>query len=332
MDEISMEQTPKVSIIIPTLNEAANIGRCLTSIIKLENITALLEVIVIDNGSTDHTMKIVDTFSQILTIRSAILPGVNISALRNNGAKLAKGDIFAFLDADCTVRQDWLKNAVLRFKDPSVYVSGAFYRVPDDSTWVAKAWYINQAKNIKSGYVEKLQGGNLWIRRNVFCDVNGFDEQLITNEDYELCFRIRAKGYEIYSDPAIVAFHWGVPSTLIDFYKREKWHGSSVLPVFFKHLLQVPNLAVVLYSLYYAVLSVIFCFSIVAMYVWNNPVFPLLVLLAAFFVPVILTLKAVRYQRCSAIRAFQLSILNFIYGLARAACVVSIKSRNLFKH
>src|SRR5215475_9251882 len=97
-----------ISIIIPALNEEKMIGRCLESLTKLAFARDRFEVLVVDNGSRDKTLMIVESFKDRLNLRVLQQAGVRISALRNLGARAAAGDILAFLDADCLAPTDWL--------------------------------------------------------------------------------------------------------------------------------------------------------------------------------------------------------------------------------
>jgi glycosyltransferase involved in cell wall biosynthesis len=110
-----------VSIIIPAYNEEDNIAKCLQSINAQMEQGIDYEIIVVDNGSTDRTREIAEK----LKAKVFALPEVNISALRNFGAEASSGDILAFLDADCLVKDGWLKNAVSILDDPAVAMVGS---------------------------------------------------------------------------------------------------------------------------------------------------------------------------------------------------------------
>ena len=97
-----------VSIIIPALNEARMIGKCLDSLTQLDFPRDHFEVILVDNGSTDDTIKIARSFTDRLRLRILQKKGVRISGLRNLGAREAQGEVVAFLDADCLAPSNWL--------------------------------------------------------------------------------------------------------------------------------------------------------------------------------------------------------------------------------
>src|SRR5258708_34415633 len=95
-----------MSFIIPALNEASTIASCIKSIQK--QISPDDEIIVVDNGSHDDTVKIAQSTG--CTVVSETKRG--ISHARNNGAKIAKNDILCFIDADGMLSQNWIKNAL----------------------------------------------------------------------------------------------------------------------------------------------------------------------------------------------------------------------------
>src|SRR3954464_650591 len=101
-------QSLTFTFVIPTYNEAANIGRCLESIAALDYPSSAFDVIVVDNGSADSTVSIAQGFADRLRLQVLTLPKVRIAALRNFGAKHAIGEFLVFMDADCTCKPDAL--------------------------------------------------------------------------------------------------------------------------------------------------------------------------------------------------------------------------------
>ncbi len=123
-----------VSIIIPALNEEKYLPGCLRSIENLDFPKDQIEVIVIDNGSTDKTKEVAVNHGAEFLQDSTL----NVSGLRNLGAMHAKNDILAFVDADCLVATDWLIKADKYFQDSGTIAWGAPPSLPDNPTWVQK--------------------------------------------------------------------------------------------------------------------------------------------------------------------------------------------------
>ncbi|THB80834.1 MAG: glycosyltransferase [Desulfobacteraceae bacterium] len=307
-----------VSIIIPALNEEKHIGTCLGSLVHLNNSKDSYEVILVDNGSTDNTRDIARTFEKKLNINVMMIKDVNVSTLRNIGVEHSKGDIFAFLDADCAVAENWLNCALPYFNDPKVGAAGCSHEVPKEYGWVAKTWDLNIAKKRKKRNTATLPSGNMFVSRERFMAVNGFDDELVTNEDFDLCFRLIKSGSKLQSDPNISAVHYGVPNNLSAFYKQVRWHGTHVFKVFISDLKKMNNFRAVVYSLYYFCALICLVCSLFLSVLDQDYQF-LLSMIPILTVPPILmstkTLVGVHSEFSAWVR---LSFLYFVYGMARA--------------
>jgi len=210
-----------ISFIVPVLDGEQHIARCLDSI--LEEMDPGDEILVVDNGSTDDTLRIVEQYSKVKLL---IFPQVTIAALRNRGAAIASGDVLAFIDSDCLVCEGWRKAVDTVLSDKQVAVTGSICDVPASGTWIEKAWWSLRRYKRRVHYIASA---NLVMRHETFNDVSGFDEKLITDEDTEICSRIRELGYCIMEDPAVRVIHLGNAKTFRDFVRKEKWHATSIL-------------------------------------------------------------------------------------------------------
>ena len=214
---------PKVSVVIPAFNEEKYIGLCLESVQDLNYPSDLLEIIVIDNGSTDRTVEIASSFG----VQVYIWPQVRVGAVRNYGVSKSTGNVIAFLDGDCIPPKDWLVNA-LRFMDEnSVDVVGGTYLLRSNPSWVESAWVISSQLEDKKSTI--LVGGSIVIKRITFLDVGGFDESLNAGEDSALGEALTKKGYTIYLLKCCAVVHLGYPRTISNFTRRQYWHASSYL-------------------------------------------------------------------------------------------------------
>ena len=129
---------PKISVVIPAFNEAEYLPGCLQSIKEVNYPQNLLEVIVIDNGSTDATRQIAKAFGVSVFCE----PAKSVGALRNLGVRHANGQILAFLDADCCVHNEWLKHAEQYFDQSDIVAWGAPPTPPENPTWVQRTWFL----------------------------------------------------------------------------------------------------------------------------------------------------------------------------------------------
>jgi len=321
------------SIIVPVLNEERHIDICFSAIAGLKTPVDRYEVMLIDNGSTDRTLALAGEYANRFNLVIYSKPGIHISAMRNFGVSKARGKILAFLDADCIVSDQWLNHARQTFQRELVAprggalpaIAGAAYQIPPDSTWVAKAWNINASNLPVAGPVAWIPSGNMFVEREAFFAVGGFNENIQTNEDYDLCQRIRARGYSVISDPEIAVVHVGTPQDISSFFRKEHWHGKDVFKVYLESGRTMKNSKAVAFALFYAALLAGFVFAGIVTAITGRFIFLEMCLLFAFCVPVALAIK-VSFAAGQYRHICGLSVLYTVYGIARAFCIFKVST------
>jgi len=221
---------PRVSFVVPVRNDAARLETCLQSITANGRRPDELEIIVVDNGSTDNSPAVARRFgAEVLRIEHA-----RVATLRNQGARHARADVLAFIDADNEIAAGWVYAALECLRLPKAAVVGALYQPPADGTWVQRTY--GHLRGIPSGQhdTDWLGSGNLAIWRSAFEAVGGFDATLETCEDVDLCHRIRARGLRVISDARLKSIHHGDPRTLLEVFSSERWRGRDNLRVSFR--------------------------------------------------------------------------------------------------
>ncbi|MEM0049506.1 MAG: glycosyltransferase [Candidatus Bathyarchaeia archaeon] len=190
----------KVSVIIPAKNSERTIGKCLRCLFN--QVFQPYEVIVVDGGSKDRTAEISKSFKGVIVVQEPPHEG-NIPAIgRNYGAKIAKGDVFVFLDPDCFPERNLLSKVVETLSDPQAGVYSVIVR-DGRGTVMSRAWHYLQMQ-IDYDYAPTRC---MAVRREVFNAVNGFDEKLPTGEDNDFSYRVRQLGYKIIVDKKTIVYH-----------------------------------------------------------------------------------------------------------------------------
>jgi glycosyltransferase involved in cell wall biosynthesis len=238
-----------VSIVIPTLNEATYLGNCLRTIANLERPAGIstLEVVVVDNFSTDSTAEIARSSG----VKLIQLPPKNVGNSRNTGAKAVNGSFLAFVDADCGLDSLWLVRCFPHLLKPEVVGVGTHISSPlPDAPWVEKYWYeLGYQKPEESATeVEWLPTFNLIVKRDAFLEVGGFNENLATCEDSDLGYKLSALG-KLILESSVTTRHYRESKNIPEFYKRERWRGMGNLKSFFMHKFRARELPSLLYPL-----------------------------------------------------------------------------------
>ncbi len=236
---INKSEAPRVSVIIPVKNRPEDIKDCLTSLLNLNYPKEKLEIIVVDDGSTDETVEVVQSFDvKVVSNKNSRGPAYS----RNLGEKSANGEILAFLDSDCTVHPDWLQEIIPFFRLTGLGAIGGFvasyfreslidrYEEAFSSLNMGKR-IIFDADSASNFYVPSC---NLFVKRDVFEEIGGFKPGMHLGEDVDLCWRIRGKGHALLYLPfgAVQHKHRNVLRKML---KRRFEYGTSEADLYFNH-------------------------------------------------------------------------------------------------
>ncbi len=162
-----------VSVVIPTLNEEANIGAVIEHV--LAQTRKPEEIIVVDNGSNDHTVAIAHSFPEVMVMHQN-MPGVGNA--RNMGAYQSRQDVLWFIDADCRPGKTHLEKALKVFADKSVGLVTGPADYERKHLMVLQLMYATSVKVIgKMFRGATAVGANIFVWRESFLDINGFDSR-----------------------------------------------------------------------------------------------------------------------------------------------------------
>jgi len=202
---------PYVSVIVPCFNDAQGIRDTLTSLARQDYPKDRMEVIVVDNNSTDGTPRIIDEFAdRIINFRHLVERDRQSSyAARNRGIACARGAIVAFIDTDMSVGPEWLSQISMKFKDSDVIYLACGVTIYEERASVFAAF--NRMKGFPiDEYVQHAHFAPtccLAVRKTVFEEVGMFDARVISGGDYEFGTRVYRAGKPLHYAPEIRMNH-----------------------------------------------------------------------------------------------------------------------------
>ena len=169
---------PKLSIIIPAYNAEQYIESCLDSILQnSKESLSETEIIVINDGSTDNTLKILESYNQYKNIKIHTTKNQGVSAARNLGISLAKGEWITFIDADDIVNSNFSKvvNLVKNSKSSFIIFSNYVIKITDKKILTVQTL---QSSMYLSGPWSKVYNRQFLIKHKIL-----FEKDILMGED-----------------------------------------------------------------------------------------------------------------------------------------------------
>src|SRR5215831_12918444 len=217
-----MEQSRmRASIVIPVYNQVFYTRVCLAS---LECLHDGVEVIVVDNGSTDETPQALVAWAEQGCNYHVLRHNENLGFARacNAGVTAAKGEFIVFLNNDTFVLPGWLDNLLEPFSDPSIVITGSRLLYPNGHVQHAGVAFDDLGPRhifvglpgdspvvLEQRDYQVVTGAAMAIRASEFRRLGGFDTSYHnTYEDVDLCLRVRRDGGRVVYVPTSVAYHF----------------------------------------------------------------------------------------------------------------------------
>jgi glycosyltransferase involved in cell wall biosynthesis len=214
----------KVSVVIPAYNAERTIGEVVAHSLSQTKGSLQVELIVIDDGSTDDTAAVAESAGATVIRQQNSGP----AAARNRGWKSATGTFICFTDSDCIPAADWLENLLDGFTDSQVGAVAGSYEIANRSSWLAR-WVhqeIRERHKRMPSFIQAFGSYNVAIPRHVLQATGGFDPvyRRASGEDNDLSYRIIKKGWRIAFRPKARVAHFH-PEKLWTYLKEQYRHG-----------------------------------------------------------------------------------------------------------
>lgn len=220
----------KISVLIPCHNEEKSIKRCVASCLNQSRKPD--EVVVVNDSSTDKSLKILKSFGKKIKIINNRSKG-NKSYAQERGLKFIKGDIFVATDGDTIIDRDFIKNIEKDFLDKKVAAVGGYVKsLKYNWLTTSRAYEYAVGQNIHKlaqsylNYMFVIPGAAGAFRTNIFKKYINFDHDTLT-EDLDFTYKLHENGFKIkYNRKAIV--YTQDPANLKSYINQmRRWYGGG---------------------------------------------------------------------------------------------------------
>jgi len=221
--EASQHGHPGISVIVVNLDGRALLGECLESIAAQQYPPTQVQVILVDNGSTDDSVSFVrGNFPQVQIVEAG--HNLGFAAGCNLGARQATGQFLAFLNNDARADPGWLRALVEATSGDPEIACVASKMLDQDGTTIdfvgtamnlsGRAFQLDEGLPASPGWYDEARevlapcGAAMLVRRDLFWQLGGFDEEFIAYyEDVDLGWRLWLAGYRVWFAPGAVVRH-----------------------------------------------------------------------------------------------------------------------------
>lgn len=227
---------PELTVLIPTYNRRDIVARCLASLSKQTLAPEKYELVVIDDGSTDDTVEMLEGLDLKPTLRWKRIPHVGPSGARNRGLEMAQGEIVVFVDSDLIVVPEFLASHLAAHRatpEQKLVVHGPVIHTTNLENPQTK-------KNIMDFSRAFFATGNASVSLEELVAAGLFDEDFNEYgwEDLEFGLRLKKRGLVAKKEPKAVGYHFKHEVGMVHFkalWQRERERGHMALLYYRKH-------------------------------------------------------------------------------------------------
>jgi GT2 family glycosyltransferase len=234
---------PTISVVVPTYRRPAALDATLSALSAVDYPADRLEIVVVDDGSGDHTPDVAASHPNVTFIQQA---SAGAATARNHGARIASGELLVLVDDDILVQPDHLdRHLAVHARHERALVNGEWEFAPATVAALRETPFGRYRLALEEEFrrtapVEALEDGclrcevipsqDLSLSRELFWEIGGFDEDFPAAgaEDQEFSYRARAAGCLLLRDPSIRLLHNDARVTLADFCRREERSARTI--------------------------------------------------------------------------------------------------------
>lgn len=220
---------PQLSVIIASYNAEKTIETCLESL-RNQKTDKEFEIIIVDSSTDDTVILVEKRFPSVRLHR--FTERKFCGDARNWGVFVARGDIIAFIDADCVAGSDWVDKIITAHQSSHLAIGGAIANGNPDSLVGWAAYFCEFSRwmpNTPTARMADVAGANMSYKRKVFRDIGKYIEGTYSS-DTDFHWRLQRIGHYPQFEPSILVFHHNIDAFL-KFILHEFEHGKSFAQV-----------------------------------------------------------------------------------------------------
>lgn len=216
---------PKFSVVVCSYNGSKTIRDTMDGLMRLDYPD--YEVIVVNDGSTDHTAEIVREYD----VRMISTENMGLSSARNTGLQESTGEIVAYIDDDAYPDPQWLKYLAVAYMNSDHAGIGGPNINPGNDGPIADCVANSPGRPLhvltSDEIAEHIPGCNMSFRRDVLLEIKGFDPiYRAAGDDVDLCWRVQHAGYTIGFHPSAFVWHHS-RNSVRTYWKQQQGYGKA---------------------------------------------------------------------------------------------------------